>query len=292
MTHHAAALRTAQSLASRGWHVFPLSPGAKRPAVRAWEARATTECARITRCWGHGPYNIAIATGPARLVVVDLDIPKNAEDTPRAPWNESGITDGTDVLAALCERHGQPYPDDTYTVRTASGGTHLYFTAPQGAELRNSAGKLGWKVDTRAAGGYVVAAGSIVGGKPYQVVRDNPPALLPRWIADLLYPAPTPPPAPVTVPLVGGRRAAYLRSALNAELAKVTGSQPGERNTTLYRAAVALGQLVAGGALAEGDVTAWLSAAAVQVGQGEREARNTIVSGLRAGAKRPRTVAA
>jgi hypothetical protein len=55
---------------------------------------------------------------------------------------------------------------------------------------------------------------------------------------------------------------------------------------------VALGQLVAGGALSAGDVTTWLADAAAQVGQGEREARNTIASGLRAGAKRPRTVAA
>jgi hypothetical protein len=293
MAHHqATALQAAQNHAARGWHVFPLAPEAKQPAVRAWEKRATTDHDRIARCWAFGSYNIAIATGPARLVVLDLDTPKGADDTPPPPWDEAGVTDGADALAALCERHGQPYPSDTYTVRTASGGTHLYFTAPEGAELRNSAGKLGWKVDTRAAGGYVVAAGSTVGGRPYSVLRDQPPVSLPRWIADLLRPAPLPPPTPVTVPLVGGRRAAYLRSALNTELAKVTGSQSGERNTALYRSSVALGQLVAGGALSAGDVTTWLADAAAQVGQGEREARNTIASGLRAGAKRPRTVAA
>ncbi|MEU6547057.1 hypothetical protein [Streptomyces sp. NPDC046859] len=53
-----------------------------------------------------------------------------------------------------------------------------------------------------------------------------------------------------------------------------------------------LGQLAAGGELSEGDVTGWLLTAALQVGQGEREARRTIASGLRAGARRPRTVAA
>ncbi|WP_128382395.1 bifunctional DNA primase/polymerase [Streptomyces cavernae] len=288
----ASALQAAQNLAARGWHVFPLAPAAKQPAVRAWEKRATTDADRIARCWSCGPYNIAIATGPARLVVLDLDTPKDAGDIPPPPWNEASITDGTETLAALCERHGRPYPSDTYTVRTGSGGTHLYFTAPEGVELRNSAGKLGWKVDTRAGGGYVVAAGSIVGGGPYRVLRDQPPAPLPRWIADLLRPTPLPPATPVTVQLGGGRRAAYLRSAINAELAKVTDSQPGERNIVLYRASVALGQLVAGGALSAGDVTTWLAAAAAQVGQGGREARNTIASGLRAGAKRPRSVTA
>jgi hypothetical protein len=44
--------------------------------------------------------------------------------------------------------------------------------------------------------------------------------------------------------------------------------------------------------LGEGEVVGWLAAAAVQVGQRSREIPATIASGLRAGAKRPRTVAA
>ncbi|MER7576429.1 hypothetical protein [Streptomyces sp. NPDC126514] len=60
----------------------------------------------------------------------------------------------------------------------------------------------------------------------------------------------------------------------------------------LFYASVALGQLVAGGELSEADVTGWLLTAALQVGQCEREAERTIASGLRAGARRPRTIAA
>ncbi|MFF3614642.1 hypothetical protein [Streptomyces sp. NPDC002580] len=73
---------------------------------------------------------------------------------------------------------------------------------------------------------------------------------------------------------------------------RVNSSGPHEHNNALYIAAVALGQLVAGGELSEADVTGWLLTAALQVGQGEREAWRTIASGLRAGAQRPRTVAA
>lgn len=39
-------------------------------------------------------------------------------------------------------------------------------------------------------------------------------------------------------------------------------------------------------------MTGWLVSAALSIGQGEREARRTIASGLRAGANRPRQVAA
>ncbi|QKV93967.1 bifunctional DNA primase/polymerase [Streptomyces sp. NA02950] len=287
-----AQMASALDAAARGWHVFPVIPGDKRPAVRAWEERATTDTARIERCWEHAPYNVGIATGPSGLVVLDLDTPKGEQDTPPAEWAAPGIATGEDVLSVVCEQHAQPYPHQTHTVRTGRGGTHLYLTAPAGAEMRNTAGKLGWKVDTRAAGGYVVGAGSIVNGRAYTVIHDASAAPLPRWLAELLRPAPLPPQQPVTVPLATDRHGAYLRRAVKDELARVTRSPDDGHNTALYLASVALGQLVAGGELAEHDVTEWLAAAAAQVGQSDREARRTIASGLRAGAKRPRQVAA
>ncbi|MFF0033518.1 bifunctional DNA primase/polymerase [Streptomyces avermitilis] len=292
-----AQLAAALDAASRDWHVFPLIPNDKRPAIRDWERRASTDRERIVQCWTHAPYNVGIAAGPSRLVIVDLDRPKHPQDTPPAEWAAHGVTDGADVLAVLCERHGQPFPADTYTVRTWSGGSHLYFAAPEGEPLRNTAGDsargLGWKVDTRAVGGLVVGAGSTFAGRPYTVAHDAPVAPLPSWLAKLLRPAPLPPQRPVTVPLTArDRRGRFLIAALNGELARVTGSGEHEHNTALYIASVALGQLVAGGELDEHDVTEQLVAAGLSVGQGEREARRTIASGLRAGANRPRRVAA
>ncbi|MFD5792448.1 bifunctional DNA primase/polymerase [Streptomyces diastatochromogenes] len=292
-----AQLTAALDAAARDWRAFPLIPGDKRPAISDWETRATTDPERITRAWSVAAFNVGIATGPSGLVVIDLDKPKHPGDTPPAAWAEHGVTDGADVLAVLCERHGQPFPADTYTVGTWSGGTHLYFAAPEGEPLRNTAGDsargLGWKVDTRAWGGLVVGAGSTFDGRPYKVIRNAPVAPLPGWLAELLRPAPLPPQTPITVALTGnGRRTAFLRSAVNGEVARVTSSGPHEHNNSLYIAAVALGQLVAGGELNEADVTGWLLTAALQVGQGEREAQRTIASGLRAGANRPRTVAA
>ncbi|WP_199826359.1 bifunctional DNA primase/polymerase [Streptomyces sp. SBT349] len=293
MTHRrlSALAIAARTATERGFAVFPLAPGDKPPAVSRWEERATTDPARIVRCWAHAPYNVGIACGPSRLVVIDLDTPKHLDDTPPPESIEEGVTDGMDVFAALCERHGQPFPTDTFTVRTGRGGQHLYFTAPHDVELRNTGGKLGWKVDTRAAGGYVVAAGSSVNGQPYTVVHGASPAPLPPWLAALLTPPPLPPQRPVTVALKAtDRHGAYLKTAVEAEIERVTSSADDEHNQDLYRAAVALGQLVAGGELSETDVYTYLSAAAEQVGQTPREIPRTIASGLRAGARRPRTV--
>jgi hypothetical protein len=281
--------RAALEATERGWHVFPLIPDSKRPAIRSWEPRATTDAERVTRCWTAGDYNIGIAAGPSGLVVVDLDVPKHDQDVPPAE-TPSYVADGSDMFSALAERHGQPLPTQTYSVRTASGGTHLYFAAPADVELRNTAGTLGWKIDTRASGGYVVGAHSSVDGKRYTVVHDAPPVPLPDWLTKLLVPAPLPPQGPVAVPLIAkDRHSAYLRAAVDGEVQRVTRAHTGNRNNALYQASVALGQLVAGRELSEAEVTDWLASAAVGVGLAEPDVGRTVASGLRAGAKRPRT---
>jgi hypothetical protein len=307
----ATLLRAALAAAERGWPVFPLRPGDKRPAFpdhdaarctgadprcrtghTGWQARATTDPGRIRRAWSTAPYNVGIATGPARLVVVDLDTAEPGDTVPET-WRLPGVHGGADVLAVLAERAGQPLPPDTYTVTTGRGGSHLYYRHPEGGpELRNTAGALGWLIDTRAHGGYVVAAGSVVSGRPYTLTEDTAPAVLPRWLAETLHPVPLPPQRPVAVPLAADRHGAYLHAAVTRELARVTGSPPHGHNHALYQAAVALGQLVAGGQLPADDVTAWLTDAATRVGQRPGETARTIRSGLRSGAKRPRMVTA
>jgi hypothetical protein len=66
-------------------------------------------------------------------------------------------------------------------------------------------------------------------------------------------------------------------------------------NASLYVASVALGQLVAGGALSHDEAAAALRSAAgkhVAVGAySARQAAQTIASGIRVGANRPRQVA-
>jgi hypothetical protein len=318
-----AMLAAALAAAERGWPVIPLRPGAKVPALhgwdrcphtgacadrhQGWEQRATTDPTRIRTAWasrgGRDPFNVGIACGPSGLVVLDLDTAKPGDQPPARLAELGGVHDGQDVLAVLAEQAGQPVPADTYTVATASGGLHLYYTAPAGTPLRNTAGErgrgLGWKIDTRAHGGQVVAAGSVVAGRPYRVVVDVDPAQLPGWLAQRLTPTPPPlaPSGPIALATDGAAgRDRYVSAAVQGETAKVRAAPPDQRNATLYTASVALGQLVAGGALAEVDArAALLAAAGVHIAAraySEREAHKTIASGIRAGANRPRQVAA
>ncbi|GAB2722237.1 bifunctional DNA primase/polymerase [Kitasatospora kifunensis] len=284
MTAQPRLLTAALAAAEHGWHVFPLLPDSKRPAVAAWEQRATTDPDRIRRCWTSGSYNIGIACGPSRLLVIDLDTPKPGA-VPPSQWAEAQVRDGADVLAALCEEHRQQYPADTYTVATPSGGTHHYFTAPTGTALRNTAGQrgsgLGWLIDTRASGGYVVAAGSTVDGRRYNVVHSTAAAQLPDWITQRL----APPPKPVA-PMVrlDGRtaasRPAYAAAALRNETANVATAPEGTRNWVLTRAARALGRFVANGKLSRSEVEQALKGAAEHAGLTAREADATITNAL------------
>ncbi|MFI5935766.1 bifunctional DNA primase/polymerase [Actinoplanes sp. NPDC051494] len=308
----------ALAAAARGWYVFPLRPDDKRPAFpdhpadacpgrdprcrtghTGWETRATTDPDRIRRGWATTAYGVGIACGPSGLVVIDLDTPKDGQ-TPPAEWSDPLCRNGSDVFGLLCAQHdddGAPQAWNTYTVTTGRGGTHLYYRHPtSGPALRNTAGErgngLGWLIDTRAHGGYVVAAGSTVAGRPYTIARGAEVAALPGWLADRLAPAPLPAQRPVVVDLPTGRAGAYLDAAINSQLDHLRRAAEGERNHTLYRSAIALGQLAAGGALPVDQAAHLLEQAALSIGLSEFETRRTIRSGLAAGAKRPRTVAA
>jgi hypothetical protein len=233
--------------ASHGWPVFPLRPGTKRPQAgfTSWESRATVDPKRITRWWTRHPHdNVAIATGPARLVVIDLDVAGVGE---RAPAEWPGVHSGVGVYRALANEH-EHVP--TWTVATGSGGRHLYYRAPaQGGPWRNTAGRIGWHIDTRAAGGYVVAEGSAVGGGPlYVCVDSREPVELPGWLAErLTLPAPAPacPPGDARAPKGRG----YAPAALAGEVQRVLDAPVGQRNAALNRAAWNLARHIATGLL-------------------------------------------
>lgn len=280
-----ALLAAALSAAGRGWHVFPLRPGTKRPALhgdatcpgtgacegghRKWEQRATIDPERIRATWATGAFNVGIATGPSGLLVVDLDMPKD---------NSNGdAPDGAATFGALCERTGHAVPD-TYRTRTASGGSHLYFAAPSGVRLTNTAGTIGPLVDTRAWGGYVVAAGSITPAGPYAAVSGSETASLPSWLLSILKPAPKlvqPPSVPVTV-----QSRLYADTALGNEVRNVSGAQLGQREARLFRAARAMGRFVAWGDLPRHEVEQALQEAGEAVGLPPSQCRATLRSAL------------
>lgn len=258
----------AVAAARRGWAVFPCRPDGKQPAVPdSWETRACADPDRVARYWPSGRHNVGVACGPSRLLVVDLDTHSDLPDE----WRQlAGICDGRDVFAALCDWAGQPWPV-THWVATPSGGWHLYFTAPGEHEIRNSAGLLGPQVDVRAAGGYVVGAGSVVDGKPYEVLDDMLAAPLPAWIVRALTQRPE-----TATP---SRPAQGTPDARLAGLVKVVrASRPHHRTGDLVYAAFKVREMAAAGDTDPETAGELLVQAAVDAGivGGERYARSQV----------------
>lgn len=299
-------LRAALQTAARGMYVFPLWPRTKMPALhgietcrgsgacthghQGWETRATRDPALIQRWWQSRPLNIGLATGRSGLHVLDLDSAHGAD--PPAEW--ATARDGRDVLALVAERAGQPFPGNTYTTRTPSGGLHLYFQAPPLIQLHNTVARLGWRVDSRGSGGYVVAAGSVLPHGRYELITDRPIAPLPAWLVPLLLPpiahhtADAPNGTGRKEPASDKRRNAYLQVIHDS----VAAAAPGTRHHVLIRASYSLGRLAAGGDLDTDEARACLHTATGRWhGRPSRKDIRTIEDGLRAGALRPRRLA-
>jgi len=283
-------LRAALDAAAAGLFVFPVAPRGKTPAVRGWERAATLDPARIDAWWQARPYNLGLACGPSGLLVVDLDHGRG--ELPPPAW--AGARHGRDVLAQLARAAGQPVPTGTYTVATPGGGEHLYFRSPPEVELRNTAGILGWRIDTRGHGGYVVGAGSVRDEGCYRVARPGSIAPLPAWLARALRP-PTGPPDPVAPLLLPDARAdAYATAIVEREAHDVAVAEPGTRHVTLLRAARTLGRLVGGGELDEARAVDTLHrAAAHQIGVAgttEHEITRCVADGIAYGKQAPRRI--
>ena len=287
--------------AEQGWHLFPVAPARKAPPMfEDWRRHASADPARLLRYFvAHPRHNAAIACGPSGLIVIDCDQPKAPGAEPTGAAN----------LVDLADQHGQSLPP-TYTVSTPSGGTHLYFQAPEPAAgampLGNTSRTVAALVDSRGDGGYVLAPGSwlapqLAGGRPgrpggsYELLDDTPPAPLPIWLHRALSvnrstASSEPAERVAAAPRSLGH---YLAAVLRDELDRVHRAEPGHHNTAVFTAARALGQLAAGGALEMAEAEALLTRAAAPIAAGPcdcttRGLTASIRSGLAYGARRPR----
>lgn len=142
--------------------LFPLRGRVKSPPLTEdWERNASPGACLPDL---HPTNNYGIACGPSGLVVVDIDT-KSA--------------DGKQSLIAL----QMQYDDlpETLTIRTPSGGLHLYFSGSTRSRIALRPG-----IDIRSRGGYVVAAGSITPLGPYTVMKRCDIAPCPDWLLDLI----------------------------------------------------------------------------------------------------------
>lgn len=166
-------VKAALALAQRGFRVHPLAPGGKIARLEGWPDKATTDEATIRGWWRDVPNgNIGIVPGATGRVAMDLD-------------RKDG-KDGVAAFGALATEHGFS-PNGTLTARTPTGGEHRFFALPPGVELGNTAGLLGEGIDSKSSRGYVVGAGSLIGGVPYTWVDPDAPILpIPEPLLKLL----------------------------------------------------------------------------------------------------------
>lgn len=291
--------------ARHGWHVHPLRPDNKAPLWADWEGRATVD-PDVIRSWPRRTTGYGIACGPSGLYVVDCDVPKADNRPPDGTPDD--VRDGLDYLAYLAEQRGASIDWSTFQVTTGNNGSHLYYQAPDGVELRNSVSALGWLLDGRGRGGYVVGPGSVVGGRRYTTLHSSQPAPLPGWILVSLTSrsggqaanqsgaaggqsgsSAGARPAPGGVPVVGQ---GWIEAALDGEAERVRTAPDKQGNATLSSAAYRLGQLV-GASLttretAEAVLTAALDTWSWSKPSDRARMLRTLASGLAAGERSPR----
>lgn len=164
-------LDAALALVRRGFKVFPIAPGTKnKPLLAGWPQLATSDERLIEMQWGpNGTPDANIGIHCEGMVVIDVDVKK----------------DGDKSLQLLELTHGLPH---TFTVRTPSGGRHIYFRTR--TDVPNSVEMLGRGLDIRSGGGYVVGPGSRSGAGEYSVETDSALAETPDWLLARLGHAP------------------------------------------------------------------------------------------------------
>lgn len=269
-----------------GWRVLPLwtvaldglelactcpkgagcaSPG-KHPRLLHGVLEASAEAATITAWWERWPdANIGIATGPeSGIYVVDLDGPDAIE-----AWTGLGIPAG-------------------WQARTGNG-MHLVYALQ--TVLPNTHWKLGRGIDTRGAGGYIVAPPSLhrTGRRYRWIERDGAaPPPLSAALVEALAPRIATPARPPSVRL--GESTPYARGVLRHALERLGRAGEGTRNSTLNDEAFLLGQWIGGGELDPSGIAAALEAAHPRPCD-DGKVRSTIQRALVDGAQYPRTKA-
>jgi hypothetical protein len=193
--------------ADQGYPVFPCAPGRKTPLTEHGLLDATTDVEQIEAWWSQSPgANLGLRTDG--LVVIDVDGADN-------PW----LQDQPERLAQLASAP---------TSLTPHGGRQHMFRQPDGRHWRNTTGQLAPCVDTRANGGYVVVAPSVVAGVAY------------RWLDGLDLPAPEKLDRPPDWLVALLDRMVPRDAATSTAPASETAIPAGQRNATLARLAGAM----------------------------------------------------
>jgi hypothetical protein len=282
--------------AKNGFYVIPLVENSKRPLISDWQNRATTNPLQIDSWWTEHPNaNIGIACEVSNLIVIDLDTSKGA--VPSSPWYELGAKNGEDVFREICKKAGDSQLFETYSVRTPSGGKHLYFydqniAIKQGTEVNGW-----WRVDTRSKGGYIVAEGSRLINSAngvtnqYHSIGNHSVVLnFPTWLRDELSPK------AIREKVIGSSSDPasrisnspkfsyeFAQQVLSERCTLIRNTPEGRRNQSLIKHATYIGKIIGMGSLDEKFASESLLEAAISSGLTKFESVNAIKVGIKYG---------
>lgn len=158
-------LLAALAYVGRGWPVFPCEPNGKAPIGRLVPNglyNATTDIEHVRAWWTRYPFaNVAIPTGAATFDVLDVDVEPTGSGYPA--FNR-------------CKQAGL-IPEPLAAVATPRGGMHVYV-----AGSAQSCGALrSHHLDFKATGGYVLAPGSEINGRPYSFAHQGSGGGMLNW---------------------------------------------------------------------------------------------------------------
>ena len=258
-----------------GWHIYPCSRSSKAGAFEGASSKASCNLDQVEE-WNkrYKSPNWRVVCGPSGLFALDVDRPGTHKE------------DGVAALQKLVEKHGE-LPPRPMTRTGGSGGAVLFFNH-QNEPLRGKSGHPAPGLDPHRGKQAVIIPPSRhheTGGHylwrvpPWEV---GPPPI-PAWLALLLKPAPEPEwKKHEWVPTTERARNAIMR-AIHA----IQDAPSGAANDTLNNQAFRLGGWCAAGFITQSEAAECMYSAARQRSIPDREARDTIKSGLNAGLRHP-----
>lgn len=296
-------LTAALAAQARGFHIFPVAAGQKVPHPKAgyrdaagnfhgWGETATSDINQVLQFWTRvdPQANVGIACKPSQLLVVDLDQAKEDWNLAKTEWAYmhgayGPRVSGEDLIDEMLFRlsDGRDGRDgeyqETYQVRTGSGGLHLYYRWPAHWPRISQASPVKGVVDVRGSGGqyggYVLAEGSVTAAGAYRQegsFTGSQVDLPPKWIRTLVAEKPQMP----RVHRPSGIRQPGAIS-FSGLVESVRNAGEGNRNNALVWAARTMCEEGA----PEADAMDALGPAAESAGLGYQEIERTIQSAYR-----------